>query len=89
MMKISPDARDAIRTLCRKWRIENRYSMTRVAELAGVSRQAVRSFELKSGHSKRMIAAYIELGMPVSDLIEASGLDVFDILEGGADNGEI
>lgn len=89
MMKISPDARDAIRTLCRKWRIENRYPMTRIAEIAGVSRQAVRSFELKSGHSKRMIAAYIQLGLPVSNLIEASGLNVFDILEGGSENGEI
>lgn len=82
MVNISSDARDAIRNRCRQWRIANRYPMSRVAEIAGVSRQAVRSFETKSGHSKRMIAAYIQLGMPVSELIDAAGLDIFEILEG-------
>ena len=81
MVKIEPERRDAIRARCRAGRIANRYPMSRVAEIAGVSRQAVRCFETKTGMTRRMLEAYIQLGMPATDIIEASGIDIISALE--------
>jgi len=81
MINIEPERRDEIRARCRAWRIANRYPMTRIAELAGVSRQAVKCFETKTGMSRRMLEAYIALGMPLSDIIEASGIDIISAME--------
>lgn len=86
MIKIEPERRDAIRARCRAWRIENRYPMSRVAEIAGVSRQAVRCFETKTGMTRKMLEAYIQLGMPPSEIIEASGIDIISAME-DQDNG--
>lgn len=85
MIKIDPERRDTIRARCRAWRIANRYPMTRVAEIAGVSRQAVKCFETKAGMSRRMLEAYIQLGMPVSEIIDASGIDIISAMEDQSD----
>lgn len=81
MIKLESDRKDAIRARCRAWRIANRYPMTRVAEIAGVSRQAVRCFELKRGMTRRLLEAYIELGMPATEIIDASGIDIISVME--------
>lgn len=81
MIKIDPERRDAIRARCRAWRIANRYPMSRVAEIAGVSRQAVKCFETKTGMTRRMLDAYIALGMPVTEIIDASGIDIIAAME--------
>lgn len=88
MIKIEPERRDEIRARCRAWRIANRYPMTKVAEIAGVSRQAVKCFETKTGMTRRMLEAYIALGMPATEILDASGIDIISAMEdGGADSG--
>lgn len=81
MIKIDPERRDMIRARCRAWRIANRYPMTKVAEIAGVSRQAVKCFETKTGMTRRMLEAYIVLGMPTTEILDASGIDIITAME--------
>ena len=82
MIKINPGNKLRIKKRCREWRIANRYTMTDIAANAGVTRQAIRCFETGSGCTSRIIAGYLRAGMPVSELIDAAGIDICAILEG-------
>lgn len=65
----SKETQQIIKDRCRRWRIDNRYTVQAVADAAGVTRQAVSSFELSRGCSMRIIKGYIALGMPATDII--------------------
>lgn len=86
MIKLSPERKADIRARCRAWRIANRYTTAQIAELAHTTRQAVSCFELNRGMSRGMLSAYIALGMPMSEIIDAAGINVYDVLE-GSENG--
>ena len=79
MMYLTPMKKIAIKQECRKWRIANRYTMKAIAEAAGVSRQAIREFEVGSGCTMKIIAAYVKVGMPLTDIMKAVGMTTEDI----------
>ena len=68
-----------VKKRCKEWRKANRYTMRAVAERAGVTRQAINAFENGSGCTGRIVAAYVSLGMPATDIIAL-------IMDGGAGN---
>lgn len=78
MIKIDNERRAQIKYACRRWRLDNRYRLQDVADLAGVSRQAVLEFERGIGMSRDMLQAYIDLGMPIDLIAAAAGLDIID-----------
>lgn len=83
MMKLTPMKKIAIKQQCRQWRIANRYTMQAIAEVAGVSRQAIREFEIGSGCTMKIIAAYVKIGMPVTEIMQAVGMTPEDIFTEG------
>lgn len=85
MIKLHEDAaiddyrKIRIKAKCRDWRIANRYTISAIADAAGVSRQAVCAFELRRGFTTRILRGYIKTGMPVSEIIDAAGITLDDL----------
>lgn len=80
MIKMDNDRKNAIRAACKNWRLENRFTMSAIARTAGVSRQAIRSFENDRGLSVKILAGYVNSGMPVSIIMDAADVSISDIL---------
>ena len=78
-MQLSREQVLAIKQRCREWRLDNRYTMSAVAALSGVSRPAVNGFEHGSGITVRILSGYIALGMPRTLILDAAGISFEDL----------